>query len=93
MDGYSRLSLWFMRWWLRRSFGSDGEAVAQVDWSIGDPRELERAVPGLVFDCEWWYPDEPELRRYYPRPLRLLIRGLIHTPLRRMGRGLRYHFG
>ena len=66
----------------------------QVDWSIDDPHELEQAVPGLVFDCEWPLTGGPELRQHFSwfswQIMRIKFR---ITPLRRLGRGLRYHFG
>ena len=65
-------------------------------WSLGasDPRELERDVPGLVFDGEWWFADAAEFSRHYS-PLYWRITGLLFriTPLRRLGRGLAYRFG
>jgi hypothetical protein len=43
-------------------YGPVKAAGAQLDWSIGDPHELEKAVPGLVFDCEWWFGDPAEIQ-------------------------------
>jgi len=67
---------------------------AQLDWSIGDPRELEKLIPGLVFDCEWWFGNSDEIKRYYSWWYLKFIRVLFRiSPIRRLGRGLRYHFG
>jgi O-methyltransferase involved in polyketide biosynthesis len=67
---------------------------AQLDWSIDDPHEFETLVPGLVFDSDWWHPNMPETERHYSWLARELLRILFHiTPVRRLGRGLHYHFG
>jgi O-methyltransferase len=44
LDGFSRAGVWLLQ--RHPPVKASG---AQLDWSIGDPRELERAVPGLVF--------------------------------------------
>jgi O-methyltransferase involved in polyketide biosynthesis len=88
-DGYSRLGGWILRRYLPVKVSG-----AQVDWAIDDPRDLETAVPGLVFDSEWWLGDEPEVQRQYSWLYRQLLRILFRiTVIRRLGRGLRYHFG
>jgi O-methyltransferase involved in polyketide biosynthesis len=87
-DGYSRLGVRILR-----RCGPVKASNARVDWSIGDPHELERAVPGLVFDGEWWFADVLEIQRYYRWLSRQLFQALFRvTPIRRLGRGLRYHF-
>jgi O-methyltransferase involved in polyketide biosynthesis len=87
-DGYSRAGVW-----LTQRYAPVKASGAQLDWCIGDPRELEKDVPGLVFDCEWWFADPDEIKRYYS-PLYLhWVQVLFRvTPIRRLGRGLRYHF-
>jgi O-methyltransferase involved in polyketide biosynthesis len=88
-DGYSRLGVWILQ-----RYGPVKVSGAQVDWAIDDPRDLETAVPGLVFDSEWWLGDQPEVERQYSRFYRQLLRILFRiTVIRRLGRGLRYHFG
>jgi O-methyltransferase involved in polyketide biosynthesis len=61
IDGYSRAGLWLLR-----RYPPVKASGAQLDWSIGDPRELEKAVPGLVFDCEWWSAGADDIKRHYP---------------------------
>jgi O-methyltransferase involved in polyketide biosynthesis len=88
-DGYSRAGVWFLQ-----RYGPVKAAGAQVDWSIDDPHDLEKAVPGLVFDSEWWFGNAHEIERHYGWLYRQLLRVLFRiTPIRRLGRGLRYHFG
>jgi O-methyltransferase len=88
-DGYSRAGVW-----LTQRYAPVKASGAQLDWSIGDPRELEKVVPGLVFDCEWWFANVDEVKRYYPWWYLEFLHGLFRiTPIRRLGRGLRYHFG
>jgi O-methyltransferase involved in polyketide biosynthesis len=88
-DGCSRAGVW-----LTQRYGPVKAAGAQLDWSISNPRELEQAVPGLVFDAEWWFADPAEIRRHYSWPYWQLTRACFSiTPIRRLGRGLRYHFG
>ena len=88
-DGYSRAGVWFLQ-----RYGPVKASGAQLDWSIDDPHGLERAVPGLVFDSEWWFGKAPEIERHYSWSYRQLLRILFSvTPVRRLGRGLRYHFG
>ncbi|HZE15014.1 MAG TPA: class I SAM-dependent methyltransferase, partial [Mycobacterium sp.] len=48
-DGWSRAGVW-----LTQRYGPVKAAGAQLAWSIDDPHELEKAVPGLVIDSEWW---------------------------------------
>lgn len=88
-DGYSRTGVWVLQ-----RYPPVKASGAKLDWSIGDPRELEREVPGLVFDCEWWLADSAEIKRHFA-PWRLYeMRVLFRiTPIRRMGRGIQYHFG
>ncbi|OBF94653.1 hypothetical protein A5773_15570 [Mycobacterium sp. 852014-52450_SCH5900713] len=89
LDGYSRAGVWLLQ-----RYPPVKASGAQLDWSIGDPRELERAVPGLVFDCEWWFADAEDIRRYYSPWYWWLMQALFRiTPVRRLGRGLRYRFG
>ncbi|MQA80854.1 MAG: hypothetical protein GEV10_20625 [Streptosporangiales bacterium] len=90
-DGYNRLGVA----WLRASLkvGPIKARGAHVEWAIDDPHDLERTVPGLVFDTEWPFPSETELRRHYGSLARHATHAFARTPLRRMGRGLRYHFG
>jgi O-methyltransferase involved in polyketide biosynthesis len=87
-DGYSRMGVWFLR-----RYPPVKASGAQLDWSIGDPRELEKAVPGLVFDCEWWS-DADDIKHYYSPLYWQWMQALFRiTPIRRLGRGLRYRFG
>ncbi|OBH00981.1 hypothetical protein A5696_14860 [Mycobacterium sp. E2699] len=66
---------------------------AQLDWSINDPHDLAKAVPGLIFDSESWYWDPVEIKQHYSRLYRHLMPILFHiTPIRRFGRALHYHF-
>jgi O-methyltransferase involved in polyketide biosynthesis len=89
IDGYSRAGVWLLQ-----RYPPVKASGAQLGWSIGDPRGLEKAVPGLVFDCEWWLADADEINRYYsPRYWRWMQILFRITTIRRLGRGLRYHFG
>jgi O-methyltransferase involved in polyketide biosynthesis len=88
-DALSRLGVW-----LTQRSAAVKASGAQLDWSIDDPHELETLVPGLVFDSDWWHPNMPETERHYSWLARELLRILFHiTPVRRLGRGLHYHFG
>lgn len=88
-DGYSRAGVRFLQ-----RYGCVEASGAQLDWAIGDPREVERAVPGLTLDAELWNTDAPGVGERLPRPHRLLSRALYAIrPVRRMGRPLRYNFG
>jgi hypothetical protein len=66
-----------------------GRGVVEVD----DRHALEKAVPGLVFGSEWWFGTGCEIEQHYPWVARQLLRIMYATPLRRLSRGLRYHFG
>lgn len=59
-DAYNRAGLWILQ-----RYPPANASGAQLEWNTCDPHELEQAVPGLVFDCEWWYWDADETRRYY----------------------------
>ena len=59
-DGYSRAGLWVLQ-----RYPPVKASGAQLDWSIGNPNELEKAVPGLIFDCEWLVRNAEEIKRYY----------------------------
>lgn len=88
-DGYSQAGVW-----ITQRYGPVKAARAQLDWSIGDPHELEKAVPGLVFDSEWWFGDPAEIRPYYSWLYWRIIQITFQIgPIRRLGRGLHYHFG
>lgn len=88
-DGYSRAGVWVLQ-----RYPPVKASGAQLDWSIGNPHELEKAVPGLIFDCEWWFADAEVIKRYYSPLYWQLMQALFRiTPIRRLGRGLRYHFG
>jgi O-methyltransferase involved in polyketide biosynthesis len=88
-DGYSRAGVW-----LTQRYGPVKASCARLDWSIDDPHELENAVPGLVFDSEWWFDDAADIKRHYSWPYWQFMRVLfLITPIRRLGRGVRYHFG
>jgi hypothetical protein len=66
---------------------------AHLNWSINNPHELEKLVPGLIFDSESWYWDPVEIKRHYSRLYGHFMPILFHiTPIRRLGRALRYHF-
>lgn len=89
LDGYSRAGVW-----VTQRYAPVKASGAQLDWSIGNPHELETLVPGLIFDCEWWFADAEQFKRYYsPMYWRLTQACFRITPIRRLGRGLRYHFG
>ncbi|MGV9802745.1 class I SAM-dependent methyltransferase [Mycobacterium sp. NPDC003449] len=88
-DGYGRWGLWFLQ-----RYGCVKASGALLGWSIGDPRELEDAVPGLRFDAELWYSDAPGMHHHLSRVNRALLRAVYRVPaLRRLGRPLRYTFG
>jgi O-methyltransferase involved in polyketide biosynthesis len=87
-DGYGRLGVWFLQ-----RYGCVKVSGAQLGWSINDPHELERAVPGLIFDAELWYTNAPGLESHYSWLYRRFSAALYYiTPIRRLGRPLRYHF-
>jgi O-methyltransferase involved in polyketide biosynthesis len=87
-DGYGRLGVWFLQ-----RYGCVKVSGAQLGWSINDPHEVERAVPGLIFDAELWYTNAPGLQQHYSWLYRRLASALYYvTPVRRLGRPLRYHF-
>ena len=91
-DAYSRLGLWMIR-----NHPSIRATGADVHWSLGDPREIERAVPRLrlvqelrAYDPEGY--DPAQIERMSPAarlvvPLFRLVPGLD-----RIGRLLRYSF-
>ena len=88
-DGWSRAGVW-----LTQRYGPVKASGAQLDWSIDDPHKLEKAVPGLVFDCEWWFGDPDEIKQYYSPLYWQFMQVLFRiTPIRRLGRGLRHRFG
>lgn len=88
-DGYNRAGVWFLQ-----RYGCVKASAAQLDWSIGDPREVERAVPGLILDRELWYADAPGVAEHFSPAYRALLRAVyLVRPLRRLGRPLRYRFG
>lgn len=88
-DGWSRAGVWLLQ-----RYAPVKATGAQLDWSIDDPHELEKLVPGMVFDCEWWFTDADETKHHYPRLYWQVMQVLFRiTPIRRLGRGLRYHFG
>jgi O-methyltransferase len=88
-DGYSRAGVW-----LTQRYAPVKATGAQLDWSITEPRELEKEVPGLIFDYEWSFADAEEIKRESsPLYWRLAQASFRITPIRRLGRGLRYHFG
>lgn len=88
-DGYDRWGLWFLQ-----RYGCVKASGARLGWSIGDPRDLERSVPGLRFDAELWYSDAPGMDERLSRVNRQLLRVLYRIPVvRRFGRPLRYTFG
>lgn len=66
---------------------------AQLDWCINDPREIERAVPGLILDAELWYTNGPGTEQHYSW-LYQRFTAATHfiTPVRRLGRPLRHCF-
>jgi O-methyltransferase involved in polyketide biosynthesis len=88
-DGYGRWGVWLLQ-----RYGCVKASGAQLDWYIDDPRELERAVPGLRLEAELWYPDAPGMEQHYSPLYRDLLRAVYRIrPLRRLGRPLRYRFG
>ena len=87
-DGYSRLGVRLVQ-----RYGPVKASRAQLDWAIDDPRELEKAVPGLIFDAEWLFGDVPDLEHHYSWSSRQLFAMMFRiTPLRQLGRRLHYHF-
>jgi O-methyltransferase involved in polyketide biosynthesis len=87
-DGYNPVGVWGLQ-----RYAPIKASGAQLDWTINDPRELEKAVPGLVFDSESWYFDPDEVKRHYSWLYLQLMRVLFCiAPIRRLGRALRYHF-
>jgi O-methyltransferase involved in polyketide biosynthesis len=88
-DGYGRWGVWILQ-----RYGCVKASGAQLDWTIDDPHQLENAVPGLKLDDELWYTDAPGMDRHLSRLYRQLLRIPFHTtPIRHLGRPLRYHFG
>ncbi|MGV0744175.1 class I SAM-dependent methyltransferase [Mycolicibacterium sp. XJ870] len=88
-DGYGRGGLWFLQ-----RYGCVKASGARLGWSIGDPRDLERAVPGLRFDAELWYSDAPGMEQHLSWLNRRLLHAMYRVPaVRRLGRPLRYTFG
>jgi O-methyltransferase involved in polyketide biosynthesis len=88
-DGYNKRGVWFLQ-----RYGCVKASGARLGWSIDDPRELEKAVPGLIFDEELWYSSAPGMDRHFSRWYRPLVTGMYRIgPIRRLGRPLRYHFG
>ncbi len=87
-DGYGRFGVWFLQ-----RYGCVKASGAQLGWAINDPHELERAVPGLIFDAELWYTNAPGFEQHYSRLYRRFSAALYYvTPIRRLGRPLRYRF-
>ena len=87
-DGYSRLGVWLLQ-----RYGCVKVSGAQLGWCIDDPRELERAVPGLILDAELWYTNAPGVEEHYSWLYRRFAAALYYvTPVRRLGRPLRYRF-
>jgi O-methyltransferase involved in polyketide biosynthesis len=87
-DGYGRLGVWFLQ-----RYGCVKISGAQLGWSINDPHEVERAVPGLTFDAELWYTNAPGIERHFSWLYRRFAAAMYHiTPVRRLGRPLRYYF-
>ena len=79
---------------LTRRYGPVKASGAQLDWSIDDPHDLETAVPGPVFDSDWWFANTAEIEQHYSWLYRRLLRILVRIKaIRRPGRGLRYRFG
>jgi O-methyltransferase involved in polyketide biosynthesis len=88
-DGYSPTGVWGLQ-----RYPPVKASGAQLDWSINSPHELEKIIPGLIFDSESWYFDPVEIKRRYSWLYLHLMRFLFSiTPIRRLGRTLRYHFG
>lgn len=89
-DGLSPAGLWITQH-LQQAVRASG---ARLGWSIKDPHELARAVPGLELDREWFYDEAPELDRS-TRAVRALVRGGLRAfpAARRVGRLLCYRFG
>ena len=87
-DGYGRLGIWILQ-----RYGCVKVSGAQLGWSINDPREIERAVPGLTFVDELWYTNAPGIERHFSRLYRRFATAAYYvTPIRRLGRPLRYRF-
>ncbi|HTX96122.1 MAG TPA: class I SAM-dependent methyltransferase [Mycobacterium sp.] len=87
-DGYSPVGVWGLQ-----RYAPVKDSGAQLDWSINDPYDLEKAVPGLIFDSESWYWDPVEIKQHYSRLYRHFMPILFHiTSIRRLGRALHYHF-
>ncbi|HEX2283803.1 MAG TPA: class I SAM-dependent methyltransferase, partial [Mycobacterium sp.] len=87
-DGYGRWGVWFLQ-----RYGCVKASGAQLGWVIDDPREIERAVPGLTFDAELWYTNAPGMDRHFNWPNRMLLAAISRLGVvRRLGRPLRYRF-
>jgi O-methyltransferase involved in polyketide biosynthesis len=87
-DGYGRLGVSFLQ-----RYGCVKASGAQLDWYINDPREIERAVPGLILDAELWYTNAPGIEQHFSWLYRRFAAALYYiTPVRRLGRPLRYRF-
>jgi O-methyltransferase involved in polyketide biosynthesis len=87
-DGYNSAGVWGLQ-----RYPPVKSSGAQLNWSINDPHELEKNVPGLIFDSESWYWDPVEIKRHYSWLYRHFMPILFHiTPIRRLGRALRYQF-
>lgn len=87
-DGYGRWGVRFLQ-----RYGCVKASGAQLNWIVDDPREVERAVPGLIFDSDLWYTSAPGMERHFSWPYRMLLAAVFRLgALRRLGRPLRYHF-
>jgi O-methyltransferase involved in polyketide biosynthesis len=87
-DGFGRLGIWILQ-----RYGCVKVSGAQLGWSINDPREIERAVPGLTFVDELWYTNAPGIEQHLSRLYQRFATALHYVrPIRRLGRPLRYRF-
>lgn len=88
LDGFSRAGVWLLQ--RHPPVKASG---AQLDWSIGARASWNGPYRGWC-SCEWWFADAEEIRRFYSSRYWWLMQLLFRlTPVRRLGRGLRYHFG
>jgi O-methyltransferase involved in polyketide biosynthesis len=86
-DGYSKLGLWIIQH--NRMIKATG---AELHWSLDDPHDLERQVPGLTLVTELATYNSAGIARL-SWPARLTVRIFQSVPwLRKIGRLLRYRF-
>jgi NADPH:quinone reductase-like Zn-dependent oxidoreductase len=72
------------------------KAYVPAEMAVKMPADMsftEGAAIWMVFDSEWWFANKADIERHYSWLYRQLLRIFFHiTPIRRLGRGLHYHF-